>query len=353
MRNAGIASRTVLILVALLVPLLVGCAFPQLWEGLSLELWDGSSAGETEPESTLRIDEIVANSLEAGASNRALRYDKETDTYVLYPYGRFHQDVAVRDLSLVNEARAQAKASQLTWSAELEDIAKRRAVESAVYWDHERPNGLEARSLWEDGHGYWNESEQLWYSDAYEGRENLGLATYLDMERMHREWMASSGHHETMMFPEHQSFACAVYECNGNYYYVEAFSSKAYASAVSDESTSYSAVPVHVLPERFSLSVSQPRPIVVKRGESVTLNTDIAATVFGKNLSPRLDGSGYPTRYVIRPQDIGQFWSEGTSVARVYGYNTVVGVAPGTTRIMAEVRGDPQTTVSFTVTVEE
>lgn len=149
-----------------------------------------------------------------------------------------------------------------------------------------------------------------------------------------------------MIRSDYRSFACAIYESHGLYYYVEAYSSKPYASSTSDRSTATGGAWVDVSDSWLSLSVSQSSNIMVVEGSSLTLDGSIPATVIGTNYS----GSGLS--YEVLPQNLGQFYSSNTSIARISGSNTLVGVAPGTTTVYAYVNGNTSKKVTFNATVK-
>lgn len=101
----------------------------------------------------------VPLSLEGGSVvDGEVQLEAAGSTTSIYPYGQFRQDVAYNDLALVNQTRSSVGARTLTWSKELENVAKQRAVETAVYWSHTRPNGTSCFTAFESGHGYWNAS---------------------------------------------------------------------------------------------------------------------------------------------------------------------------------------------------
>ncbi len=293
---------------------------------------DSTDGGVLLPESTDDGTELLPEST-GGMTN-------------IYPYGQFRQDEAYKDLALVNQTRSSVGSRTLTWSKELENVAMQRVVETAVYLSHTRPNGTSCFTAFESGHGYWNASVGIWYIGTYAPGENIALASRLSIQSMHDLWVNSSGHYSTMIKSEYRSFACAVYESNGCYYYVEAYSSKPYASSTSDRSTAYGGAWVEVADNLLSLSVSQSSNITVDVGSSLALNASIPATVIGSNYGER------GLSYEVLPQNLGQYYSSNTSIARISGKSTLVGVAPGSTTVYAYAFGNTSKKVTFNVTVK-
>jgi uncharacterized protein YjdB len=120
--------------------------------------------------------------------------------------GTYNYDLANEVLNLVNEERKKLGLSSLEFSAQLTNIAMQRAAETAIYWDHERPNSLKCFSI----------------SQLIDG-ENIGVGTsYPDI--IMYNWMKSPGHKDQIIKEAYNSIGIACYQVNGITYWVQEFS---------------------------------------------------------------------------------------------------------------------------------
>lgn len=106
---------------------------------------------------------------------------------------------------LVNEQRAAAGLSALTWDDDLYEGAKVRAQEASVCWSHTRPDGSACFTVSDKCHG-----------------ENLASG-YSSASKAVSGWMGSQGHKENILRSEFTVGAMAVYNDNGCLYWCNLF----------------------------------------------------------------------------------------------------------------------------------
>ena len=107
---------------------------------------------------------------------------------------------------LMNQQRAAAGLSQLTWSDQLANCAAVRAQEASVTWAHTRPNGTD------------------WYTvnSAIMGGENLARG-YQTAQDAVNAWMASATHKDNILYPSFRVAGIAIYNLGGYWYWSEEF----------------------------------------------------------------------------------------------------------------------------------
>ena len=119
--------------------------------------------------------------------------------------GTYNYDLANSVLPLVNEERAKLGLESLELNRELTEAAMQRAAETAVYWDHERPNSLQCFSV----------------SSLIDG-ENIGVGTSSPQIIMSK-WMNSPGHKRQIINCNYNSIGIGCYQLNGLTFWVQLF----------------------------------------------------------------------------------------------------------------------------------
>ena len=139
-------------------------------------------------------DEKYASNIETG------------ETVDLAVTGTFNYEMAYEVLELTNAERAKVGLNPLTMDKDLLDAAMLRAAESAVYFDHTRPNGKEWRSVSNKMYG-----------------ENIAV-NYTNAAAAVNQWMNStSGHKEAMLSSSYYSIGVGVFYQDGYIFYVQCF----------------------------------------------------------------------------------------------------------------------------------
>lgn len=114
---------------------------------------------------------------------------------------------ALKAFNLVNEQRAAAGLSPLTWSSDIEQTSYVRSSECSLSFSHTRPNG------------------KKWYTvnSSIMGGENLAYG-FSNANDAIKAWMASSTHKENILYPSFTKIAISVYVSdNGTYYWAQEF----------------------------------------------------------------------------------------------------------------------------------
>ncbi len=107
---------------------------------------------------------------------------------------------------LTNQERINNGLEPLKYSAELTEIAMKRAAESSCYWNHIRPCGMDCFTI----------------SSVFDG-ENLGALSY-SPQQVVSSWMASPLHKRAILNESYNSIGIGCYKVNGVYYWVQTFS---------------------------------------------------------------------------------------------------------------------------------
>lgn len=129
----------------------------------------------------------------------------------------FDYSAAYEELEQLNEIRRENGLNELVMDKDLILMARQRAVECAVYYDHTRPNGE-------------NFSTAKPLDDRFKNTstgENILYGSYVvGSERATEGWYNSPGHRANMLFPEFKSVGIAcVKDVSGRSYWVQNFSS--------------------------------------------------------------------------------------------------------------------------------
>jgi uncharacterized protein YkwD len=115
----------------------------------------------------------------------------------------------------LNEYRAQAGLSALTWNDTLYQGALIRAQELASNMSHTRPNGSSCSTIFTEI-GATSDISTIWWG------ENAARCTSSGTETMDG-WYASEGHRENMLTAEYTQAAVAAACVNGVYYWITLF----------------------------------------------------------------------------------------------------------------------------------
>lgn len=136
-----------------------------------------------------------------GDSEKYTNYPIDITYDVTYCY-----EEAYKMTELVNEQRRKAGVPEIQAKDELMDVAMMRAAETAVYWEHTRPDGSSIRS-----------------ASMFICGENLHTGSGLAVNA-NESLVNSSGHYATMISAKfaYAGFGCV--EVGGNVYWVQIFS---------------------------------------------------------------------------------------------------------------------------------
>jgi uncharacterized repeat protein (TIGR02543 family) len=128
---------------------------------------------------------------------------------------------AFKVLEIVNAKRVEDGASPLKMSAELLDVAKQRAAEITIYFEHTRPDGREWDTVSESISGIGDHGENIAYG-------------YASAEAVMSDWMNSPSHKENILYPDFTEIGigCAV-SPDGRFYWVQYFGDRASPAEVS------------------------------------------------------------------------------------------------------------------------
>ncbi|MBR3645250.1 MAG: CAP domain-containing protein [Lachnospiraceae bacterium] len=114
---------------------------------------------------------------------------------------------AYKVLALINEERTKAGLNPVTMSKSLMKSAMTRAAESALYWDHTRPDGTDCFTV----------------SDIVDG-ENIGVGAS-SPEYIMKSFMESHGHKSNILDPDWVSVGIGCVVVDDTYYWSQLFSS--------------------------------------------------------------------------------------------------------------------------------
>lgn len=134
----------------------------------------------------------------AGTTYSSVLYD--IPIQVSYDY-----DSAFQVLELVNQERKKQNLSELSMDKELLETAMMRAAETAVYFDHTRPNGELCFSA----------SSKMMGENIAAGQSSASSVMY--------SWMNSSGHKANILGGSYTSIGVGAVTVNGVHYWVQAF----------------------------------------------------------------------------------------------------------------------------------
>lgn len=221
--------------------------------------------------------------------------------------GTQNYDYAKQVVTLVNQERAKSGLSPVTIDAELTQAAMRRAAETALDFNHTRPNG-----------------ESCFTVSDKASAENIAAGTSTPTAVM-GQWMNSAGHRANILGSGYSSIGVGCFKVGATTYWVQLFGTKSASGSVRGGSVEacvemdvlYSVVPYEG--SGFNLNEYQTDPEPLTPGESYELNVGI--------LNP-----GWPGRYC--PTDASSYsWkSSNTGIATV-GADGVVRAGNKTGRV--------------------
>ncbi len=116
------------------------------------------------------------------------------------------KNLATETFNLMNQERANAGLSPLTWDSTLELAAAVRAQECSTSFSHTRPNG----SPW------YTVNAQIMHG------ENLAFG-YNSASDVMKAWMASPTHKENILYPTFTKVAIAIYTDGKKLYFAQEF----------------------------------------------------------------------------------------------------------------------------------
>lgn len=151
----------------------------------------------------------TAVSREAGTDDGVIYIDDEAIALAETASAKDPAVVAAEQqvLTLVNQQRAAAGLSALTWSNGLADAAAVRAQEAMTSWSHTRP----------DGSDWWTVNSELMYG------ENLAKG-YYSAETAMAGWMNSPTHRANIMTGGFKTMGVTIYVGpDGNWYWAQEF----------------------------------------------------------------------------------------------------------------------------------
>jgi len=120
--------------------------------------------------------------------------------------GTRNYDLANEVLPIVNEERAKLGLAPLKISAELMEVAMKRAAEISIYWSHMRPNGMDCFTI-----------------DSNFDKENIA-ANQSTAASVMQSWMNSPGHRAAIIGENFKSIGIGCYKINGVIFWVQLFS---------------------------------------------------------------------------------------------------------------------------------
>ena len=229
-----------------------------------------------------------SNTYARSASSRSsASYDEQLKVSGIQNY-----DYAKSVVDLVNQERSKAGLEPLVLDEELTNAAVQRAAETALLFDHTRPDGEDCSTV----------------SDKLAG-ENIAAGSDTPQEVM-EQWMNSSGHKANILTPGYRSIGVGCFEFGAVTYWVQIFGTEQGTGSVPTGSSpvsrqmnvSYDQVPFKG--SAFNLNQLQYDPEPLEFGDSYELHVGI--------LNP-----GWPIVYC--PIDAESFtWSSSdTSIATI------------------------------------
>ena len=172
---------------------------------------------------------LAADETPAGAVGEAAEADadeasvlaEESSVATLSISGTELYDYAYQVLDIVNQERAAEGLASLTMDADLLEAAMQRAAETAIYWDHTRPNGTSCFTV-------LNKTMSMMGENIAAGQ---GTPT-----SVMNSWMNSSGHRANILESSYKSIGIGCFRTSdGTLRWVQLFGSST-ASATSGQS---------------------------------------------------------------------------------------------------------------------
>ena len=115
---------------------------------------------------------------------------------------------------------SQSQLGSITYDYDLEKVAMKRAFESAVLWDHMRPNGTKWSTIHEEfGYPIVIRSENL-----AAGQRNS--TSVFSSWREDSAYYSGQGHRRNMLNPNFKAVGCACVKYHNKYFWVQEFSGR-------------------------------------------------------------------------------------------------------------------------------
>lgn len=253
-------------------------------------------------------------------------FDASYDDYIDLSFsGTFDYDKAYEVLSLVNSERAKKGLPALTMDRDLLDQAMYRAAESAVYFDHTRPNGKSCFTILDGSYGY--------------AGENIAYG-YTTSKQVMNGWINSPGHYQNIIDSDFKSIGIGCfYQPDGNVFWTQLFTDNSKPSKATNIHKVTSNVTVEVLFDNSYVYADESN-IKLAGGQKKTI--EMYAKNIGANTSD-LKLSPYTAIYV----------SDDDGIAHVDAYGEITGIKKGKTTVYAilDMNEDTITAIEIDVNV--
>lgn len=250
-------------------------------------------------------------------------------TYKFAVDGQENYTEAYEVLRLLNEHRAANGLPALEMDERLLDLAMQRAAEQAVYYDHNRPDGTEWKTVlaaeWPElpGGSIWAENIAMGYPTA---------------ANVMYQWAHSDGHNKNMLLREAKAVGIGCFENNGVKYWEQLFSSVEPQAATAQTGSKAATHDIEAVKELLDLQANP---------TSLSLPKDGQAEVTLRNLNARNKG----VVGIVRPS-FGALTPEGVAKLDIAsGRAKVQAVAPGKANLQLGVAASKEGVAPLTVNV--
>ena len=236
-----------------------------------------------------------------------------------------------------NENKVYIKDLQpLTYDYQLERIAMQRAVETALHWDHVRPDGVTRSSDMFDG--WTSTGENIAAGQSYSGTTSSIFEKWCETN----EPYARQGHRRNMLSSGFTSIGIGHVTVNGTDYWVQVFGAPALDENETVANDSNETVEIQVSPDVVTSSIveSDTKLVTLHPGESADVPT-IKAMLQTTETWP-----AEPVSVSIA----GEWTSADESIASVAN-GVITANTAGSTTVSATVQLDEAKTVDVTVAV--
>lgn len=250
-------------------------------------------------------------------------------TYKFAVDGQENYTEAYEVLRLLNEHRAANGLPALEMDERLLDLAMQRAAEQAVYYDHNRPDGTEWKTVlaaeWPElpGGSIWAENIAMGYPAA---------------ANVMYQWAHSDGHNKNMLLREAKAVGIGCFENNGVKYWEQLFSSVEPQAATAQTGSKAATHDIEAVKELLDLQANP---------TSLSLPKDGQAEVTLRNLNAR----DKRVVGIVRPS-FGALTPEGVAKLDIAsGRAKVQAVAPGKANLQLGVAASKEGVAPLTVNV--
>lgn len=250
-------------------------------------------------------------------------------TYKFAVDGQENYTEAYEVLRLLNEHRAANGLPALEMDERLLDLAMQRAAEQAVYYDHNRPDGTEWKTVlaaeWPELPGL-----SIW-------AENIAMG-YPTAANVMYQWAHSDGHNKNMLLREAKAVGIGCFENNGVKYWEQLFSSVEPQAATAQTGSKAATHDIEAVKELLDLQANP---------TSLSLPKDGQAEVTLRNLNAR----DKRVVGIVRPS-FGALTPEGVAKLDIAsGRAKVQAVAPGKANLQLGVAASKEGVAPLTVNV--